>query len=355
MKNFKVLLLTLALTSNHAGAAQKTNNLPQTTNPPPTVKSVDEALNGQLGVTSDALTQILNEIKNAKSNASPISNADFVAAANEFNARAEKAMADFEIYMEKDLLTKVKFYLDRLESIRSSTMYTPEQKVALINDTRYGVQIEFYNLAKTYRAELYKLLTLGLPDASDGSVERSYLKVTIPSLGLKEVAVWQYRDPDNNFFGPGGMFGKMPYMAVLHVDRSLYNDNTDTAGVKTVRDAVFKKSILDKCKSSTCVVLLSGHILFYMRTVKDRLNKVLTFENLEICGFNRCQTNSEWEGHFFTGFLNQLPYYVTPNPGETLGMPFDATEAEARAKANPSSAPTGAKEPKEEPKKKWWQ
>ncbi|MCM2278582.1 MAG: hypothetical protein NDJ89_10960 [Oligoflexia bacterium] len=351
MKSLK-LLLTLGLTTLIPLGAYAA---------PTTPGEEGEALAGQVGVTRDALEQILTQMRNGSDprNGAEFSNPDFLVKAEAFNRQAESAMVEFEAEV-KPILKEANFYASRLDKILKSKNYTPEQKQALYSSQHESAKIAFEGLTARYREALRRLYLAGFSDTrlelvADSCTEEQILtgeysgrySAFVQLRVRSEVAVlngrtlkprvyyYSYSDPVGKFFDVcqkqliSGSAVMRDGLNIAELDKLTSTLFPESGLVSLLRDELRKlftdELIVKGCYTSSCVFLYSAHRKSFVELVEATLDKGIPihsapgrYADLQLSG----------------GALNthQPRYLVSVRTEEASHLPFEISEEEYREK-----------------------
>lgn len=306
-------LLGLAVTLNTQAA------------PKSDLKAEGDALVAQIGVTHDAVEQVLAKMRNTPLDQNEFTHPDFIAKMSGFNEKVEKAMVEFEATLKNDILKKARFWMTRLENIQKSTSYSEDQKKLLIQDQYRQAQVGFLDLSRKYQAAIYKVLSLEFPeveiqfksckrDSYDHRFFNAFVDVTFPVENcspFKGDAKFYYgnNEHDHYFKDCEGIQEYVKDYAFLFA-----HDFSE------LRDPVFKLAVKKGCFSSSCVALFSEHMASYITLIVESLNRPISFSSpggeLNI---TQLQAN-------FRYTIN----YVSLQDGDTIGLPFDISEPDYR-------------------------
>lgn len=290
------------------------------------VEDQGKSINAQVEITRDTLQQVLAQMKNAPGTMDTFSNPDFVEAAARVNARAERAMIKFEKTLKDDILPKVNFFINRLNSIKNA--YVGDQQTALLKDQTEGFEQEMINLSGKYKDAIYDLKTAIVPAhigyISGDAEYSSYLgklKVTFmdPSLGSYEFNRGDTVYKENrDFVSKQISKGEASFRPL---SRNMY-DNDASAEIKRI---FFDPSIRNLCWTSSCVTLLSNHLKNYLSLIDMGINKNLVFEfGLTLQGL---YTNEREPSSF-------IKHLLSTTTNETKDLPFNISDDEFAQRKN---------------------
>jgi hypothetical protein len=311
---------------------------------PQTPGSKSDSLATQVQVTHDALQQVLTKMRNAPSDGDGFSNPDFIAKANAFNAKVETAMTEFEATLKDQVLKPASFYINRLNAIQNSKVYTDDQKAALLKDQVALANTVFNDLSKVYAQAIYKLYTLDLPQ---GEVQVNYDNANNRCYGEDAQTDSNYNDDQGNhiyYFSfnmkvtsadlgvtpqtmPGVLYVTQQQVNLLYRSNSNCSRILPPAGnslyetyIDGLRDAVFSKVVRTDCYSSSCLDLYSAHRISFIDLIRNDIDKPILFTIGNI---------SLWIEPLYFGKLN-LIRYLDLHQGDSKGLPFDISDADYR-------------------------
>jgi hypothetical protein len=296
----KTLLLLALITINQGFAAN--------------VDTQGDVLSAQVQVTHDSLQQVLAKMRNAPMQTSgDFSNPDFVAKAQAFNAKVEEAMIQFEKELKDPILKQAAFYVDRLNAIQNSQVYSAEQKKAVLADQIRITKITFKGLSEKYAEAIYKLYTTDL--------ESPAVRINVNYCFDDDLILsWTSSDPK--------ISDTSKARTNLRLESRERFDCRDLAWKKTpirfyevyseqLKPFAYPQPISAGCYSSSCLALSSNHRIAYINLVQHDIDKPIKF-------FIAGQEIAIDPLNLQTVFIKR---YLTIPEEQTSDLPFDISEA----------------------------
>jgi hypothetical protein len=296
----------------------------------------------QIRVTHDSLQQVLAKMRNTPVDSKQFSHPDFIWAAQKFNEKAEAAMVEFENVLKNDVLSKVDFFIKRLDAIRNSTAYSSSQKDEIYRNQLSITRMELTKYESIYQNAILRLYSTGLPEVR-GTVEgrgdlcsyshNLFFHIDFPYLNVsmnEKVNAILLRETCER----EDEVKKFPIESYFYDSRYLSSELN-----QKLMETIVSNSVLRFCWSATCASLLSDLRKNFVKLVANDLHKDIRFglmdpndKHIEIGLLVHPRRSTDDQSDPFIYSYDTLIKRFDVSINHTIPLPFDISESDfARA------------------------
>jgi hypothetical protein len=130
-----------------------------------TTPTTDSEIAAQVNTTKDLTDRLLRKLDARETNAK-VNVTDYLAFKKDFQQKVETALTKFEGELKSDVLPRVAVYLDRYNTIATSTEYPADQKKLTLDEQKSLINAQMDKISTIYQKDLNELYATvaGVPD-----------------------------------------------------------------------------------------------------------------------------------------------------------------------------------------------
>jgi len=198
-------------------------------------------IGAQLGVTHDAITQLLSKMEQQSQTDDGMAHADYKIKAQKEHAVVQTALEKFESYLRDSLFPEIRSDLASYNSIYTSNAYSDAQKQVLLGNMQSQMKSLFANASVRYTAAVYEVM------ASLGPSLESMISET-------NQGAFNYGDALSNYYTSNGV--------------GFYHTN------------IFP-SLLDGCATRSCLSLSASDQIVLVTLTDQSFGSPIVFQTLD--------------------------------------------------------------------------